>query len=100
MFSQALKSNCSVSLCITITDDHVNVFANAFCTQSSLCKACCHGEELYKAVILTSKDRSHFCVLDIYVVDNDVTELAVSQFHDLVVHSNCICCIQVEVFVS
>ena len=100
MLSEYLESDSGMTLGVAVSDDHVDIFAYALCSQSSLGEAGSHGEEVNGSVVLAGEDGSHFGILDVYTVDNQVKQFAVSQFHSLVVHGDSVGSVKMEVFVS
>ena len=46
MLSENLQSDRCVALSVTVSDDHVYVLADTFCTQSCFGEAGGHGEEV------------------------------------------------------
>ena len=100
MLSENLQSDRCVALSVAVSDDHVYVLADAFCTESCFGEAGGHGEEVNGTIILAGKDGSHFSVFNIYAVDYQIEEFAVGQFHSFLLHAYCIGIVHVEVLVG
>ena len=66
-----------MAFCISITDDHINVFTNTLCTKSCFCKACSHGEEVYNTTVMNRKDCGHLAVIYVYTADRYIILFAV-----------------------
>ena len=81
MLSENLQSDRCVALSVAVSDDHVYVLADAFCTESCFGEAGGHGEEVNGTIILAGKDGSHFSVFNIYAVDYQIEEFAIALLY-------------------